>query len=348
MLEQRLTELWYRERARASLLWPLAWLYGALMRARRRAYVSGWLRTQRAGKPVVVVGNLTVGGTGKTPLTIWLARELSARGLRVGIVSRGYGGRGAGPQEVRPDSDWRQVGDEPLLIARHTGCATVVAKDRVAGARALAAGGADLILADDGLQHLRLGRECEIVVVDGARGLGNGHLLPAGPLREPLAALPAPDAVVVNGVAEHGSLAAALAGYAALRPAGPPLGMRLVPQKALRLDGQGTPRPLREFGGGAVHAVAGIGNPARFFRELRVEGIEVIEHAFPDHHRFTARELAFGDSAPVLMTEKDAVKCAAFADSRLWYVPVAAQFPERDGNELLRRVLAKVGAGNEA
>lgn len=347
-MEQRLTRLWYRERAPASLLAPLAWSYGALMRARRRAYASGWARTERAGRPVVVVGNLTVGGTGKTPLTIWLARELSARGLRVGIVSRGYGGRGAGPQEVRPDSDWRQVGDEPLLIARHTGCATVVAKDRVAGARALAAGGADLILADDGLQHLRLGRECEIVVVDGARGLGNGHLLPAGPLREPLAALPAPDAVVVNGVAEHGSLAAALAGYAALRPAGPPLGMRLVPQKALRLDGQGTPRPLREFGGGAVHAVAGIGNPARFFRELRVEGIEVIEHAFPDHHRFTARELAFGDSAPVLMTEKDAVKCAAFADSRLWYVPVAAQFPERDGNELLRRVLAKVGAGTEA
>lgn len=347
-MEQRLTRLWYRERAPASLLAPLAWSYGALMRARRRAYASGWARTERAGRPVVVVGNLTVGGTGKTPLTIWLARELSARGLRVGIVSRGYGGRGAGPQEVRPDSDWRQVGDEPLLIARHTGCATVVAKDRVAGARALAAGGADLILADDGLQHLRLGRECEIVVVDGARGLGNGHLLPAGPLREPLTALPAPDAVVVNGVAEHGSLAAAFAGYAALRPAGPPLGMRLVPQKALRLDGQGTPRPLREFGGGAVHAVAGIGNPARFFRELRVEGIEVIEHAFPDHHRFTARELAFADSAPVLMTEKDAVKCAAFADSRLWYVPVAAQFPERDGNELLRRVLAKVGAGTEA
>ncbi len=347
-MEQRLTGLWYRERAPASLLAPLAWSYGALMRARRRAYASGWARTERVGRPVVVVGNLTVGGTGKTPLTIWLARELSARGLRVGIVSRGYGGRAVRPQEVRPDSDWRQVGDEPLLIARHTGCATVVAKDRVAGARALAAGGADLILADDGLQHLRLGRECEIVVVDGARGLGNGHLLPAGPLREPLTALPVPDAVVVNGVAEHGSLAAALAGCEALRPASPPLGMRLVPQKALRLDGQGTPRPLREFVGGAVHAVAGIGNPARFFRELRVEGIEVIEHAFPDHHRFTARELAFADSAPVLMTEKDAVKCAAFTDARLWYVPVAAQFPERDGNELLRRVLAKVGARTEA
>jgi len=243
---------------------------------------------------------------------------------------------------VRPESDWRQVGDEPLLLARHSACAVVVAKDRVAGARALAAGGSDLILADDGLQHLRLGRDCEIVVLDGARGLGNGQLLPAGPLREPLGLRPPPDAVVVNGAAEHGSLRAALES-AALRSAGPPLAMRLVPQGALRLDGQGTPRPLREFGGSRVHAVAGIGNPARFFRELRAEGIEVVEHAFPDHHRFAARELDFADSAPVLMTEKDAVRCAAFADPRLWYVPVAAQFAEREGNELLKRVLAKVG-----
>ena len=343
-IEARLTGLWYHERAGASLLAPLAWSYGALVRARRRAYASGWVRTERAGRPVVVVGNLTVGGTGKTPLTIWLARQISARGLRVGIVSRGYGGQAVRPQEVRPESDWRQVGDEPLLLARHSACAVVVAKDRVAGARALAAGGSDLILADDGLQHLRLGRDCEIVVLDGARGLGNGQLLPAGPLREPLRSRPPPDAVVVNGAAEHGSLRAALES-AALRSAGPPLAMRLVPQGALRLDGQGTPRPLREFGGSRVHAVAGIGNPARFFRELRAEGIEVVEHAFPDHHRFAARELDFADSAPVLMTEKDAVRCAAFADPRLWYVPVAAQFAEREGNELLRRVLAKAGGG---
>jgi tetraacyldisaccharide 4'-kinase len=346
-MEQRLTGLWYRERAPAPLLAPLAWSYGALMRARRRAYASGWVRTERAGRPVVVVGNLTVGGTGKTPLTIWLARELSARGFRVGIVSRGYRGRDPGPQQVQPDSDWRQVGDEPLLLARRTACATVIAKDRVAGARALVAGGADLILADDGLQHLRLARDCEIVVLDGARGLGNGRLLPAGPLREPLSPRPPPDAVVVNGVAEHGSLAAALES-AALRAAGPPLGMRLVPQEAARLDGQGMPRPLGEFSGSRVHAVAGIGNPARFFRELRAQGVDVIEHAFPDHHRFSARELAFADALPVLMTEKDAVKCASFADPRLWCVPVAAQFSERDRDELLRRVLARVGAGTRS
>jgi tetraacyldisaccharide 4'-kinase len=334
-MEQRFTEAWYRERARPSLLTPLAWLYGALMRARRRAYVSGWVRTERAGKPVVVIGNLTVGGTGKTPLTIWLARQLIAQGLKVGIVSRGYGRRGAAPRTVRSTSDWRQVGDEPLIIARRTACPTIVAKDRVAGARALVAAGADVVLADDGLQHLRLGRDCEIVVIDGARGFGNGRVLPAGPLREPLGRLPQPDAVVMNGAPEHGSLAAALR-------SAPALEMRLVGEEALRLDGQEPPRALHGFSGQRLHAVAGIGNPARFFGELRAHGIEVIEHGFADHHRFVPAELAFADGLPVLMTEKDAVKCLGFADPRLWYVPVAAQFGAREAHELLARVLAKV------
>src|SRR6185437_13529740 len=190
--QQRLTDLWYREPDRASLLQPLAWLYGAGVRLRRAAYGSGLIVTERAGCPVVVIGNLTVGGTGKTPLTIWLARELVGRGLRVGILSRGYGRRERAPREVLAGSDWREVGDEPLLLARHSACPTFVAADRVAGARALTARGVQVILADDGLQHLRLGRACEIVVVDGARGFGNGRLLPAGPLREPLAARAGP------------------------------------------------------------------------------------------------------------------------------------------------------------
>jgi tetraacyldisaccharide 4'-kinase len=253
----------------------------------------------------------------------------------VGIVSRGYGRRGAAPRTVQSTSDWRQVGDEPLIIARRTACPTIVAKDRVAGARALVAAGADVVLADDGLQHLRLGRDCEIVVIDGARGFGNGRVLPAGPLREPLGRLPQPDAVVMNGAPEHGSLAAALR-------SSPALEMRLVAQEALRLDGQEPPRALHGFSGQRLHAVAGIGNPARFFGELRAHGIEVIEHAFADHHRFVPAELAFADGLPVLMTEKDAVKCLAFADPRLWYVPVAAQFGAREAHELLARVLAKV------
>ena len=229
-MQQWLTGLWYQERPRASLLAPLAWLYGVLMRVRRRAYTAGWPATERAGKPLVVVGNLTVGGTGKTPLTIWLARQLTAQGLKVGIVSRGYGGRAPGPRQVQAQSDWRQVGDEPLILARRTACLTMVARDRVAGARALVDAGAEVILADDGLQHLRLARDCEIVVIDGARGLGNGRVLPAGPLREPRPQLPQPDAWVLNGAPVHASLARPLTP--------PPFAMQLAPQEAVRLDGQ--------------------------------------------------------------------------------------------------------------
>ena len=333
--EQRLTELWYREPARASLLQPLAWLYGAALAARRRAYASGFVGTERAGAPLVVVGNLTVGGTGKTPLTLWLARELSAQGLQVGLLARGYGGRGRAPRTVTEGSDWRDVGDEPLLLARRSTCATVVAADRVAGARLLAARGVDVIVADDGLQHLRLGRDCQIGVVDGARGFGNGRVLPAGPLREPLTALAHADAVVVNGAPTHPSLARAL-------PRAAVLTMDLVAQQAVRLAAHAAPRALGEFRGQRVHAVAGIGNPQRFFAALRAQGIEVLEHPFPDHHPFSAPELAFGDQLPVLMTEKDAVKCLGFADPRLWCVPVAAQFNPADGHALLEGVLMRI------
>ena len=318
-MQQRLSELWYREHPAASLLQPLASAYGALLALRRRAYAWGWLRSESAGRPVVVVGNLTVGGTGKTPLTLWLARELDSQGLKVGIVSRGYGRRDGAVRTVQPDSDWREVGDEPLILARRSGCPTTVAADRVAAARSLAARGVDVIIADDGLQHLQLARDCEIVVVDGARGFGNGRLLPAGPLREPVVQLWQADAVVVNGAREHASLAQAL-------PPQGTLSMRLAAQEAVRLDTGATVRPLAHFRGQRVHAVAGIGNPARFFAELRAHALEVIEHAFPDHHAFLATELAF-------------------ADARLWYVPVTADFTAGDAHELLTRVMARVRAG---
>jgi tetraacyldisaccharide 4'-kinase len=334
-MRQRLTRLWYAEHPAGSLLEPLARGYGAAVAVRRRAYESGWLRSGAAGRPVVVVGNLTVGGSGKTPLTIWLAQRLGSEGLAVGIVSRGYGRRDRAVRAVELHSDWREVGDEPLLLARHSGCPTLVGADRLAAARSLAARGVDVVVADDGLQHLELARDCEIVVVDGARGFGNGRLLPAGPLREPAVRLWQVDAVVVNGAREHPSLAQAL----------PPQGtltMRLAPGEAVRLDARAPPRPLAQFRGQRVHAVAGIGNPARFFGELRAQGVELIEHAFPDHHPLSPAELAFADELPVLMTEKDAVKCGWFADSRLWYVPVAAQLDEADARELLTRVLARV------
>jgi tetraacyldisaccharide 4'-kinase len=336
-----LTALWYGEHPAASLLQPLASCYGALLAARRRAYRAGWLRRERVGKPVVVVGNLTVGGTGKTPLTLWLARELGARGLEVGIVSRGYGRFGSEPRRVKPGASWREVGDEPVILARRSGCRTVVGADRVAAARRLAADGVDIILADDGLQHLHLARDCEIVVIDGMRGFGNGRLLPAGPLREPAVRLWEADVVVVNGERDHPSLAGALA------PQGT-LAMRLRPLEAERVDASAAPRPLEAFRGQEVHAVAGIGNPQRFFATLREHGIEPIEHAFPDHHALVPADLAFADELPVLMTEKDAVKCTTFADARLWYVPVSAELATADAEELVTRVLANARTAGDA
>lgn len=334
MLEARLNRRWYGT-APVPLLQPLAWLYGAAMSVRRSAFRRGWRRSRRAGAPVVVIGNLTMGGTGKTPLTIWLAKQLLEQGLTVGLVSRGYGRASAGVRVLGAQSTWREVGDEPLLLYRRTGCATAVARDRVAAAMALVERGAQVILADDGLQHLPLERDCEIVVVDGSRGFGNGCLLPAGPLREPLARLRTVDALVINGPIEHPSLSAGDGGRveAALR-------MELVPGEARRLV-SGETRPLASFQG-PVHAVAAIGHPERFFRELAARGLTPLPHPFPDHHPLSGAELDFGDDRPVLMTEKDAVKCAQPADPRLWYLPVEARFNDADSQRLVGLVMRKI------
>jgi tetraacyldisaccharide 4'-kinase len=336
-MEQRLTKLWYRDTAGPSLLQPLSWLYATAIRVRATAYARRWLTTHHVDKPVVVVGNLTVGGTGKTPLVIWLARHLTERGLRVGIVSRGYGSEAAeAPRQVNETSNWQDVGDEPLLLYRGTQCITLIGRDRVAAAQALVTRGVDVIVSDDGLQHLRLARDCEIVVIDGTRGFGNGRMLPAGPLREPVSHVADADVIVINGTAEHSSLLRVVSIEARA------LQMTLLPGDAVRLDGREPPRSLEAFRGRSVHAVAGIGNPARFFRDLRARGLDVIEHAFPDHHPFAAHDLSFGDDLPVLMTEKDAVKCASFADPRLWSVPATATFSEAQARELLDHVMRKI------
>lgn len=324
-MQRWLEGVWYGGRGGGLVLLPLAWLFGAVSAARRLLYRRGWLRALPSGRPVAVVGNLTVGGVGKTPLVAWLAGALVAHGIRVGIVSRGYGGRVRGPLRVAPDADPALVGDEPALLARRLGVPVAVGRDRVAAARLISAG-VDLILADDGLQHYRLARDVEIVVIDGQRRFGNGRLLPAGPLREPPARAARADFVIVNG----GPVAAG------------EIAMSVVAGDVVALVG-GERRPLAAWRGQRVHAVAGIGNPGRFFATLRAAGVVPIEHPFPDHARLTAADLAFGDALPVVMTEKDAVKCAGFADARLHALEVCAEIAPADAERLLARLVAVAG-----
>lgn len=336
-LPGRWLRLWYERPDSPAVLQPLSWLYGAVVSVRRKAYERGWARSHAVGRPTIVVGNLTVGGTGKTPLTIWLASHLRQQGLEVGLVSRGYGREQRGLRQVAADSSWQEVGDEPLILQRRTGCMTFVASDRVAAARELVARGAKVILADDGLQHLRMQRDCEIVVVDGTRGFGNGRVLPAGPLRESGSRAAAADAVVINGGAEGEPVRGFAPELAAAA-----LRMRLVAGQARPAAGPGGEQPLEAFRGRPVHAVAGIGNPQRFFADLRARGLEIIEHPFPDHYAPSAADLDFGDGLAVLMTEKDAVKCRQAVGPRYWYVPVEAAFSEADSRRLLEIVMRAI------
>jgi tetraacyldisaccharide 4'-kinase len=324
-----LERIWYAGATGAWLL-PLSLLYRAIVGLRRAAYATGVLRRVRIDVPVIVVGNLTVGGTGKTPLAVFIVARLVALGARPGIATRGHGRQGRGAVRVGTASTAAEVGDEPLLLARRTGVPVCVAARRADAAWMLREAGCDVIVCDDGLQHLQLARDLEIAVVDGARGFGNGRLLPAGPLREPASRLARADLVVVNVA---GGDAAAPQGAGALR-------MRLEGDLALPLSGVGAGRALAGFRGGSVHAVAGIGNPQRFFAQLRAAGLTLIEHAWPDHHAFRAADLDFGDDAPVLMTEKDAVKCSAFAGGRHWYVPVEAVFDAPDDARLTQCLAA--------
>jgi tetraacyldisaccharide 4'-kinase len=295
---------------------------------RRALYAAGLLRHVRLPLAVIVVGNITVGGTGKTPLVIWLARWLRQSGYRPGIVTRGYGGRAREwPQAVHAASDPASVGDEPVLLARHTGCPVVADPDRVRAARTAMAGGCDVIISDDGLQHYRLARDVEIAVLDGDRRFGNGRCLPAGPLREPVGRLAAVDACVTNGTAQAGELA-----------------MQLVETRFRALDSD-REWPVTEFRGRRAHAVAGIGNPQRFFDHLRRLGVEVIEHPFPDHCYFTAADVDFPDELPVLMTEKDAVKCASFAGARMAYLAVEARPDPRLGELVLGKLKERSRGG---
>ena len=329
--------VWYRPGlGMAFLLLPLTGLYRVLIALRRLVYRLGVMRVEKGPLPVIVVGNIAVGGTGKTPLVIALAELLIAHGYRPGVICRGYrGSTKVWPQRVSADGDPKELGDESILLAQRLHCPVVAGPDRIAAINCLLREDCcDIVISDDGLQHLRLFREVEIVVVDANRGHGNRHCLPTGPLREPLSRLDSVDAVIVNGEMPGGALFSK-----AFR-------MTLVLQRPKKLLPPFACRPLIEFVSDPIHALAGIGNPERFFTQLRGVGLEIIEHAYPDHHDFESHELSFGDSFPIFMTEKDAVKCRLFADDRCWFVPVEAHLEPGFCQWLLETVHALVKAGD--
>ena len=308
--------VWYEGGRFGWPLLPLSGLYWLVTACRRLLYRCGLLKTHRVSVPVIVVGNITAGGTGKTPTVIWLAQALRARGFSPGIVSRGYGGRSSGsPIRVVADSSAEEVGDEPLVLFRRSDCPVAVHANRVRAATLLA-DDVDVIIADDGLQHYRLERDYEVCIIDGARGLGNRRLLPAGPLRELPARLEHVDQLLSNGpleIAEQRSVAEQNA-----------IPFDLVASDACRLNGS-LERPVERFSGTIVHAVAGIGNPARFFELLRAFGIQVVEHPLADHAALAVEDLEFGDDFEVFMTEKDAVRLGRNVNDRFWYIPVELQ-----------------------
>ncbi|MGN6313560.1 MAG: tetraacyldisaccharide 4'-kinase [Rhodanobacteraceae bacterium] len=311
-LGESLQQRWYEDLPPPWWTLPVAVLYGAGSSLRRALYRRRWRQNERLPVPVIVVGNITVGGAGKTPLVIALVDALRQHGFRPGVVSRGYGGSAQAPVLLDDDPDPRIVGDEPALIKLRTHAPVAIGRNRPRAARLLLDAGANVVIADDGLQHYALARDVEICVVDGVRRFGNARLLPAGPLREPLSRLEKVDFIVCNGGDARTDEVA----------------MHLRAEDAFALHEPSSLRALRSFAGQRVHAVAGIGNPARFFTALREHGIDIVEHAFADHHRYTARDLHLGDASPVLMTEKDAVKCRGFAQANWWAVPVRAMLPE--------------------
>jgi len=300
-------DLWYGKHPLSIVLAPFAWCYQFIMTLRHLAYQSGVLPMQRLNIPVIVVGNIVVGGTGKTSLVIWLAENLKAKGYKPGIISRGYKSKvKQWPQQVRKDSNPELVGDEPVLLARRTDCPIAIAPNRHAAAEALIEHEqVDIIICDDGLQHYALARDIEIAVIDGVRRYGNGRCLPAGPLREPISRLKSIDMVVCNSGAVRGEFE-----------------MVYVPQQPCSVADENKKCDIEQFRNKPLHAIAGIGNPAKFFSYLRGRGIHTVEHEFPDHYQFKAEDICFDDNFPVVMTEKDAVKCTGFASEEHWFLPI--------------------------
>lgn len=327
-LDTRLQQLWYERPRPALWLLPLSTVFALIVRLRSWAFRIGLLRSTKLNRPIIVIGNLTVGGTGKTPLVIWLANALAAHGHRVGVITRGYGGKAKSwPQAVQANSDPLAVGDEAVLMAQQTRALIYAGPDRVAAAEQAIAAGAEVVISDDGLQHYRLQRDLEWVVVDASRLFGNGSLLPAGPLREPVQRLERADRVLLNQRVPDKALATTI----------PQVAYR-ISLTQLRSLHSGELRSLASLRGQQVHVVTGIGNPEGFLQALRAEDIRLNARVLPDHARLTVDDIEFGDALPVLMTEKDAVKCARFADNRHWAVGAEVLLAETDRAMLLQSV----------
>jgi len=320
--------IWSGRSALYLLLLPFSLLYGLISNLLRLSYCWGWRKVWRAPVPVVIVGNLTAGGNGKTPVVIWLVQALQQRGFRVGVVSRGYGGKAESyPLVLCEETTTREAGDEPVLIYQRTGAAVAVAPQRRLAVEALVSGGGvDVIITDDGLQHYALARDVEIVVVDGERRFGNGWWLPAGPMRERASRLKSVTAVIANGGHAHPD----------------ELSMQLVPGQAVNLL-TGERRPAAQLQN--VVAMAGIGHPPRFYNTLRQQGVVIQkEVSFADHQNYTADTLnaLITDGQTLLMTEKDAVKVRAFATDSWWYLPVDAMLPDEQATLLLNKISALI------
>lgn len=330
-LHDWMLDTWYGGGDRGRWLAPLAWLFAATALLRRSLYERGVLRRYRSRRTVVVVGNVTVGGAGKTPFVIWLGGELARRGLRVGVAMRGYGRAGGAPRRLTA-ADWAgSAGDEAVMVRRRLGVPVAVAARR-ADAVQLVEPDCDVILCDDGLQHYALARDLEVVVVDGMRGFGNGRHLPAGPLREPITRLDEADAVVVNG-----------GGFE--RPGA--IRMTLEPVAVVSLA-DGSRRALSEFAGRSVIAAAAIGNPERFFAMLRDHGLIVETRTLPDHARFTPEEAGAGQGKPVLLTEKDAVKCDGPGWNGAAFVEVNAVVAAGSADTLVGKIARQVARNQGA
>lgn len=318
-----LVRYWYRPSLHpvCYLLLPLSWLFGFCVAVRRTLYQLGILSSQRFSVPVIVVGNITVGGTGKTPFVIWLATFLRQHGYRPGIVSRGVGGKShLNARVVNKEDMPEEVGDEALLIRNKTDCPMVVSRDRAkAVSELLQKSDCNVVISDDGLQHYGLQRQIEIALIDGDRRLGNQQLLPAGPLREPVKRLREVDMVIVKeGKGDELSIAVEPVSFVSVGD-----------RKVVGLD---------NFKYQKVHAIAGIGHPEKFFTMLQQLNIEIIPHIFSDHYFFQPKDLIFNDDLPILMTEKDAVKCRAFADERCWFLDIAVKVDDAIQERLLRLV----------